>query len=90
VVVNLVPRLQKHCQKTFLMSLALMICFAGNMMEAPFWGIPDNIVPVVMGLMCVGVAQAFSMLPSIPHLIELLTPVINDPTMKYIYDNKHN
>jgi len=38
------------------MSLALIICFAGNMLEAPFWGTDDNIYPVVFGLMFVGFA----------------------------------
>jgi len=38
------------------MSFALMICFCGNMIEAPFWGIGDSIAPVCIGLACVGIA----------------------------------
>jgi len=38
------------------MSSALLICFAGNMLEAPFYGINDDIIPVVIGLMFVGFA----------------------------------
>ena len=38
------------------MSLSLMICFCGNMIEAPFWGTGNNIAPVVIGLICVGCA----------------------------------
>lgn len=52
------------------------------MLSAPFYGVTDTIYPVIFGLMLVGVAQAFSTLPSIPQLIEILTPVINDPTLK--------
>ncbi len=48
------------------MSSALLICFFGNMIEAPFWGITNDIVPVIFGLMFVGAAQAFSTIPSIP------------------------
>lgn len=54
--VNLVPRLQKHVKKTFLMSSALLICFVGNMLEAPFFGVCDSYVPVMIGLMFVGFA----------------------------------
>lgn len=56
ILVNVVPRLQKLVKKTFLMSLSLVICFAGNMIEAPFWGSDNTIVPVVFGLMLVGTA----------------------------------
>jgi hypothetical protein len=38
------------------MSLSLMLCFVGNMMEAPFYGNTNTIFPVVIGLMLVGVA----------------------------------
>jgi hypothetical protein len=38
------------------MSLALLICFFGNMLEAPFWGVTNDIAPVVFGLMFVGIA----------------------------------
>ena len=65
------------------MSVSLMISFTGNMLEAPFYdGNSQTITPVIIGLMLVGWSQAFSTLPSIPQLIELLTPVINDPSLK--------
>lgn len=54
--VNIVPRLQKHVKKSLLMSLALLVCFAGNMIEAPFFGTNDDIIPVIIGLILVGFA----------------------------------
>lgn len=54
ILVNVIPKLTKIFKKTFLMSLALMICFLGNMIEAPFWGNTETIVPVIIGLMLVG------------------------------------
>ena len=81
-MLQVVPRIQKHIKKTFLMSVALLVCFTGNMIEAPVWGIGQSIAPVCVGLALVGVAQACSLLPSIPQLIEFLTPVLNDPSLK--------
>lgn len=54
--VFIVPKLQKRCKKSFLMSLALVVCFVGNMLEAPFYGVSDTVWPVVFGLMFVGFA----------------------------------
>lgn len=79
VLINIVPKMYKLVKKSFLMSLALIICFSGNMLEAPFWGPANGIVSVSIGLTLVGAAQALSMLPSIPQIAEFLGPVINDP-----------
>jgi hypothetical protein len=38
------------------MSFALLVCFSGNMIEAPIWGIGDSIAPVCIGLGLVGIA----------------------------------
>jgi hypothetical protein len=51
-----VPNQLKYVQKTFLMSLAMMICFMGNIIEAPIWGIGDSVWPVCIGLALVGIA----------------------------------
>ena len=77
------PRLQNVCLKPLLLSLAVMLSFTGNMLEAPFYdGMSGSLFPVIFGLMFVGVAMAFMNLPTIPQLIEILNPTINDPTLK--------
>lgn len=55
-MVNFIPKIGKHVKKTFMMSLALMICFSGNMIEAPFWGPANTLASVIIGLIFVGVS----------------------------------
>jgi hypothetical protein len=55
-MVNIIPKIGKHVKKTFMMSLALMICFTGNMIEAPFWGEGNTLASVIIGLILVGVS----------------------------------
>lgn len=56
VMLQVIPRAQKFVKKTFLMSFALLVCFSGNMIEAPIWGIGTSIAPVCIGLALVGIA----------------------------------
>ncbi|CAK80851.1 unnamed protein product (macronuclear) [Paramecium tetraurelia] len=81
-MVNIIPKIGKYVKKTFMMSLALVICFSGNMLEAPFWGEGNTLASVIIGLILVGVSQSFSMIPSIPQISEFLAPVVTDPQFK--------
>lgn len=80
ISLNIVPRLTKWVDKSFVLSFGLLMGAIADEMMAPekYLGLPNSWAMVLVGIMVCGLAQGLCILPFIPQLMEIILEIIPD------------